>query len=240
MNPSKKTARIAGALYVIMGAVGPFSLIYVPRKLIVSGDATATANKILASETLFRAGIAAELIGGIAFILLAVTLYRLLSGVNKTHASLMVIFALLSVPISFLNVVNDLAALILLRGPQFLSVFDKRQLDAMAMFFLRLHGQGLMVTEIFWGLWLFPFGLLVFRSGFLPRILGILLMINCFPYVFASLASVLALKTAFTALSPVAVALETGELWIMLWLLIRGVNEKALPRSPLEQAMATS
>ena len=227
MHPTIRTARVAGLLYVLMGLPAPFSLIYIPRTLIVPGNATATANNILAHEMLFRVGIVSVLISSVAFILLAMALYRLLSGVNKTHASLMVSLVLVSVAIAFLNEVNNIAALTLARGADFLSVFDKPQRDALAMLFLGLHRQGLAVDEIFWGLWLFPFGVLVMRSGFLPRILGLLLIVNCFAYVAASLTSLLLLSYAGVVSRAILPAL-LGELWIMLWLLIKGANVQRL------------
>src|SRR5438477_2917089 len=186
MHPTNKAARIAGAVYLSMVLTAPFSLIYVPGKLIVRGDAAATAENILAHETMFRLSILGDLVGQVIFVCLAVALYRLLSGVNKTWAGLMVAFVLVSAAVGFLNTLNNIGALLLFRGGEFLAVFDKAQRDALAMFFVRLHGQGISIDEIFWGLWLFPFGLLVFRSGFLPRWIGLWLMINCFGYVFLS------------------------------------------------------
>jgi hypothetical protein len=149
------------------GVAGFFGIIYVPSRLIVSGNTVATANNILASERLFRVGIVSELICAAEFVFLLWVLYRLLGGVNKTHASLMVILGLVFVPIMCVNVLNEIAALTLLRGADFLSVFDKRQLEAMAMLFLDLHRYGYVVGSIL-GLWLFRFGVLVFKSGFLP------------------------------------------------------------------------
>lgn len=223
MHPTNRTARVAGLLYLLMGLPAPFSLIYVPRTLIVPGNATATANNILAHEMLFRAGIVTGLASAVSFILLVIALYRLLSGVNKTHAALMVILVVVSVAIAFLNEVNNIAALTLFRGADFLSVFDKPQRDALAMLFLGLHRQGLAVDAIFWGLWLFPFGVLVMRSGFLPRILGLLLIVNCFAYVAASLTSLLLPTYGVVVFRAVFPAL-LGELWIVLWLLIKGVK----------------
>jgi hypothetical protein len=232
MQPTKKTARAAGLLYVLMGLPAPFTLIYLPRKLIVPGNASATASNVLASEMLFRIGIVAALISSVAFLFLVMALYRLLSGVNKTHAAVMVILVLVSVAIGFVNEVNDIAALILFRGADFLAAFDKPQLDALGMLFLRLRGQGLVVNQIFWGLWLLPFGLLVTRSGFIPRILGALLIVNGFAYLVASLTSLLAPAYA-GVVNRFALIPATGELWVMLWLLIKGV--KVQP-----QAAATS
>ena len=168
MNSTKKQARIAGLLYLLASIIGFFCLAYVPGKLIVSGDATATANHIRASETILRFGIASELTSFIIFIFVVLALYRLFKAVSEKHAVAMATLLLVSIPISLLNVLNEVAALILVSGADFLSAFEKGQLDALAYLFLRLHGQGFVVAEIFWGLWLFPFGILVIRSGFIP------------------------------------------------------------------------
>ena len=191
MHPTDKAARIAGAVYLSMVVTAPFSLIYVPGKLIVRGDATATANNVLAHETLFRLGIVADLITSIIFICVVLALYRLLSGANKTLASLMVALVLVSAAVGFINVLNNIGALILFRGADFLTVLEKTQRDALGMLFLRLHGQGNVINEIFWGLWLFPFGVLVMRSRFLPQILGVWLVINGFAYLTISLTGLL-------------------------------------------------
>jgi len=227
MHPLKKAARIAGAIYLSMVVTGPFSLIYVPSKLIVRGDAAATSDNILAHETMFRLSIMADLVGQVIFICLAIALYRLLSGVNKTWAGLMVAFVLVSAAVGFVNTLNDIAALTLFRGADFLTVFDKPQRDALGMLFIRLHSQGIFIDEMFWGLWLFPFGLLVFRSGFLPRLIGGWLMINCFGYVALSFIALLFppyYETAFGLAQPVLF----GELAIMLWLLIKGAKVPSL------------
>ncbi|HSP14750.1 MAG TPA: DUF4386 domain-containing protein [Thermoanaerobaculia bacterium] len=228
MHPTDKAARVAGAIYLSMVFLGPFSLMYVPRTLIVRGNATATAANILARETLFRFGIAADLIGMVVFILLALALYRLFSGVNKTHALALVALVLVSAAVGFLNVLNNIAALTLIRGADFLAVFQKPQRDALAMLFLRLYSQGIMINEIFWGLWLFPFGVLVMKSRFLPRILGVLLIVNGFAWMAVGLLSLL-LPDYPSIVDQFARIAETGELWIMLWLLIKGAKVESLP-----------
>src|SRR2546421_4111119 len=228
MHPLKKAARIAGAIYLTMVFTGPFSLIYVPNKLIVRGNAAATADNILAHETMFRLAILADLIGSVIFICLGIALYKLLSSVNKTWAGLMVAFVLVSAAVGFLNTLNNIAALTLFRGADFLAVFDKPQRDALAYLFVRLHSQGILINEIFWGLWLFPFGLLVFRSGFLPRWIGVWLMINCFGYLVLFVTALFFPAyndKAFLYLQPVLF----GELAIMLYLLIKGANLQASP-----------
>src|SRR5205814_3876638 len=154
---------------------------------------------------------------------LVLTLYRLFRAVSEKHAVMMVILALVPVPIVFLNVLNEIAALILVSGADFLSAFDKGQLDALGLFFLRLHSQGLVVAEIFWGLWLFPFGILVIRSGFIPRILGVLLIISGSAYLASSSASLLLPRYAHLV-GQVVMVLGSGELPMMFWLLIRGAR----------------
>ncbi len=155
MSSTKNPARFAGLLYVLTSIVGFFAMGYVPGKLIVHGNAAATASNILASETLFRLGIAGELIGQAGFIFVALAIYDLLKGVSRRHASLMVTLIVVSIPIAFANELNSIAALVLVRGADFLSIFDKPQRDALAMLFLNLHHQGFVVAEIFWGLWSF-------------------------------------------------------------------------------------
>ena len=236
MHPLKKAARIAGAIYLSMIVTGPFSLIYVPSKLIVRGNAAATADNILAHETMFRLAILADLAGSVIFICLAIALYRLLSGVSKIWAGLMVAFVLVSAAVGFLNTLNNIAALTLFRGADFLAVFDKPQRDALGMLFIRLHTQGIFIDEMFWGLWLFPFGLLVFRSGFLPRFIGVWLMINCFGYVVLSVTA-LFFPTYYEAAFRMSQPVLFGELAIMLWLLIKGAKVPT-PPSALQPAAA--
>jgi hypothetical protein len=135
---------------------------------------------------------------------------------------MVILGALVSVPIMFLNVLNEIAALILVSGADFLSAFEKSQLDALAFLFLRLHGEGITVASIFWGLWLFPFGILVIRSGFIPRIFGILLFIAGSAYL-ASSFTTLVLPQYAQLVGQVALVLEIAEVPIIFWLFIRGL-----------------
>src|SRR5580765_1918605 len=191
MRSTKNPGRFAGLLYVLTSIVGFFAMGYVPNKLIVHGNAAATATNITASETLFRLGIAGEIIGQAAFIFVALALYDLLKGVSRRQASLMVILIVASIPIAFVNELNAIAALVLVRGADFLSVFEKPQRDALAMLFLNLHDHGFGISEIFWGLWLFPLGMLVYKSGFLPRFLGVWLVLAGVAWVSLSLTGLL-------------------------------------------------
>lgn len=228
MHPTDKAARLAGAVYLSMVLTAPFTLLYVPKKLIVRGDAAATANNILAHETMFRLSIVGDLMTAVIFVCLGLALYRLLSGVGKTWAMMMLTFVVVSAAVGFLDTLNNIAALILFRGADFLTVFDKAQLNALGYLFIRLHGQGIFMNELFWGLWLFPFGLLVFRSGFLPRFLGVWLMINCFGYVALCLIALLG-PDYYGAAVRWGQPILFGELAIMLWLLIKGAKVLTLP-----------
>jgi hypothetical protein len=214
---------VAGAVYLSLVLTAPFSLLYIPAKLIVRGNAAATASNILSHEMMFRLCIVSELFSSVIFICLGLVLYRLLSVVNKVWAGAMVAFVLVSAVVGFVNVLNYVAALTLFRGADFLAVFEEPQRNALAYLFLRLHNQGEFMNEIFWGVWLFPFGLLVYRSGFLPRFLGIWLMLACLVWVMLSMTALLFppyYEVAFKMAQPVLFA----ELAILLWLLIKGAK----------------
>jgi hypothetical protein len=223
-------ARVAGFLYLIANVPAPFALVYLPSRLIADGDAAATAHNIMASQSLFRLGIVGLLFNAIVSIFLVLALYQLLKVVNKTMASLMVILMLVAVPIGMLNELNNLAVLLLLSGADYLNVFTIGQLQALMYFFVRLHSQGLNIAQIFWGLWLFPMGYLVFKSGFLPRILGVLLMIGCFGYAIQSFAAFLGYKVSLIFFT------SWGELLILLWLLVKGVKVEQWNKRAAESA----
>ncbi|MFC1972420.1 DUF4386 domain-containing protein [Chloroflexota bacterium] len=191
---------------------------FVRQILIVPGDASATVNNIMANESLFRLGFVADLIFLTVWLLLPLALYKLLKPVNNIHAVLMILFALVMVPIMFINNVFQFAALLLLSGADYLTVFETGQLHAQVMFFLDLRNTGFLMAYIFYGLWLFPFGYLVYKSGYIPKILGVLLMIGCFGYLIDFFT--IFLLPDFD----VEVSLFTGigELLIPFWLLFFG------------------
>ena len=194
----------------------------------MTGNATATANNIAAHEWLFRLGIVSDLLCGTILIFLVLALYRLFKGVDQNLAVLMVMVgSLMPSHIDFLNTLNDAAALMLVRGADFLSVFDKPQRDALAMLFLRLHHQVILAAEILWGVWLFPLAILTYRSRFLPRFLGVWLIINGIAYVAMSLTGIL-LPLYEDMVSNIAFPALLGELAFMLWLVIRGARPQPL------------
>jgi len=228
MDSNKKTARMAGLVYLFVVLTGLISLAYVPSQLIVWGDAATTVSNIVASEFLFRIGIVSGLFCYIGFMLLPLILYKLLQQVNKTHATLMVIFALIGVPISYFNLIAKFDVLTLLSGADYLNVFETAQLNAQVMLLLKSYNNGIMVVQLFWGLWLFPFGYLVFKSGFLPKFLGVLLMMGCFGYVINFLGYSLfpdSYRGSIIAENATLPA-HIGEIGTCLWLLIMGAKEK--------------
>jgi hypothetical protein len=225
-------ARVAGFLYLLLLPLGIFGILYVPATLIVPGDAAATATKVMASEALFRFSIVTALLVQIVNIFVVLFLYKLLRPVNKDMALLMAVFILLGAPIAMLSELSHVAVLVLLSGTEALTVFTADQLQALAAFFLDLHKYGVGIASIFWGLWLFPMGYLVFKSGFLPRIIGILLMIGCFGYLIDFCVMVLLPNLEVT----VSQFTFIGELLLPLWLLIKGVNVERWKNRVLEPA----
>jgi len=227
LDSTKKKARFAGFLYLLLGAIAPIGIMYVPGKLFVRGDAAETGRRILASESLFRLGIASELISPLVSLFVVLALYDLFKDVDRKQARLMVILgAMLSIPISLLNVLNSISALALFKGAGYLSVFDRLQLDALGMAFIGLRHSGITIASIFWGLWLFPLGILVVRSRFIPRVLGYLLFVACVGYLANAFTS-LVLPTYASAVGGLAMALEMGELPIIFWLVIWGARPRA-------------
>jgi hypothetical protein len=226
-NSPQKTARLAGLLYLLTVPLGVFNFMYLPSNLIVLGDAVATAQKIVSFEFLFRLGIVSALFGAIIPIFYVLILYKLLKPVSKDISVLMVVLALAGLPIAILNELTQLGVLQLLSGADYLTVFTTGQSQALAYFFVRLHSYGINLAFIFSGLWLFPLGYLVFKSNFLPKILGVLLIIGGFGYLVDVFSSFLFPN------STLSIGLITGlsEILFILWLLVKGVNVNTYPKS---------
>jgi len=228
MTSLSKNARIGGLLYIVGSLFGVVRLLYIPSALFVHGNAAATASNIVAHEMLFRFGIVTYLIGSTLWIFVTLALYRLFKDVDHMLAVLTVILgSLMVVPLFFVNTVNDAATLLFARGTDFVSVFDKPQREAFVLLFLNLHNQLDLANGIFWGLWLLPLGLLVYKSRFLPRILGVLLVIACFGYLAFS-------STAFLfpahqdAVGKITSVTNLAEVAFMLWLAILGAKAPRL------------
>ena len=208
----QNTAKIAGWLYLCLIPLGILGIIYVPATLFVIGDVASTISNILEHELLFRVGIVSAFLVQLVSIFVVLYLYKLLKPVNQAHALLMVLFLLLAVPITLVNELFHVAVLVLLNSAE-----PSHQLVSL---FLELHQHGIFVSQVFWGLWLFPMGYLVFKSGFLPKILGILLMIGCMGYLVDSVTHFILPDFGFTFSEFTFV----GELLLPLWLVVKGVD----------------
>ena len=237
-EPSPNTvARIAGFLYVLMIPLGLFGIMYVPTVLVVAGDPVATTKNIMANIGLFRLSIVTALIVQVTHIFIVLLLYRLLKPVNKNLASLMVIFMLVSVPITMLNELNHFAVLLLLSGPDYLKEFTAGQLQALVPMFLDLHEYVINnIASIFWGLWLFPMGYLVFKSGFISKIPGVLLIIAGCGYVIDTFARLLSPNYGATIIATIITVTLFGEIVFPIWLLVKGVNVEQWEERALESA----
>jgi hypothetical protein len=226
-----RDARTAGLLYLLVILAAPIRLVYIPTTLFVSGDAGATVANIAAHETLFRFGIFCDLASGVLMLFLTFAFYRLFENVDRKPAAAMVVLGgVLPAAIYFFNVLNDAAVLLIARGPDFISVFDKPQRDALALLFLKLHGQEIGAAMVFWGLWLLPLAWLVLRSGFLPKVFGWGLALNGLAYLAQSVTWSL-LPQLDDLVTRIATPLQFIEILFMLWLLVFGAR-RTLRRRP--------
>ncbi|WP_286968176.1 DUF4386 domain-containing protein [Flavobacterium sp. UBA4854] len=217
----RNTGRVAGLLYLVIVLTGIFSLGYVPSLLIVWNHADITFSNIVNHESLFRLGIVSGLICYTFFLFLPLVLYRLLKTVNKTYSIYMVVLAVVSVPISFVNMQNKFAVL---------SIIGSHQEDAkQVMFYLNQYDYGNLIVQVFWGLWLFPLGYLIFKSGVIPKFFGILLMLGCLGYLINFFGNTLFPNYSELGISSyIRLPASLGEIGTCLWLLIMGAKNKTI------------
>jgi hypothetical protein len=216
----KTTARIAGFLYLLQIPLGVFGIVYVPKVLMVTGNMTETASNILANEFLFRLSIVSAILCALVTIATALYIYKVLKYVNKNYAKWILLFTLVVAPISMLNELNSVAVLLLLKNNECTTAFTQIQLYNLISVFLDLHKYGLQIVGIFFGLWLLPMGYLVFKSTYIPKIIGVFLIVTCLGYLIDF--------TTFFLSPNVGIIISEytwlGEVLMVLWLLIKGVN----------------
>jgi len=225
MTALDKSARIAGLLYLFITVTGVFNLMIVPGRLIVRGDPAATAARILASESLFRADVAIALLSSLGFLFLALALYQLFKGVHQPLAALMAILVVVQIPLSVVDAMVRLGVLELVRGGDYLAAMGAPQRDVLGMMLLRLLDHGTVASELYWGLWLCPLGALVLRSGFIPRLLGYWLIVNGIAYVVLCATGLLMpehRREVYNVLFPIML----GEVAFTLWLLVFGARPR--------------
>jgi hypothetical protein len=220
----KKTARIAGVLYLIWIITGLYAMFYLPSQTIVRDDAVATANKILANEFIFRTGIINDIISSVIWVFMVLLFYRMFKQVNERQAKLLVAFVIVQIPVAFISDAFNLTSLMIFKG-ELLKTFDLSQRQDIGMLFLKISDYGVLTLEMFWGLWLLPLALLVYRSRFLPRFLGVWLAITGIFYLVLSFTSIMLPQYKdMISNSPFALPAEVGEVALMLWLLIKGAK----------------
>jgi hypothetical protein len=227
MRLTRNPGRVAGLWYLALIVMGPLRLIYIPNQLFVSGNAPATAANIAAHPLLFRLGVTGDLIGAVLLVLMALALWRLFKEVDAHLAVQVLIFGgVMPALLFFVNAANDLVVLMVVRGAEFLSVFDKPQRDALVLLLLRAHDLQNTAAETLWGVWLIPLGILTYRSRFLPRFLGVWLVVNGLAYIAVSFTGVLAPEYQHRVFS-ISRPVRLGELAFMLWLVIRGARPQS-------------
>ena len=217
----KIAARVGGVLYIMLIITGILAHLVVRASLIVAGDATETAKNIMDNEFLFRLGLVIDIIAFLSFMMLPLVLYVTLNSVNKNLASLMVIFVLVSVPISMINLLNHFAAVILLSGADYLTPLE---VNAQALFHLDMFTIGYNIAGIFHGLWLVPLGYLVYKSGYFPKVLGLLTMIACIGFLTDNFSVLLFSGYNGSDLQAIPMLVSLMEFPTAIWLLVKGVK----------------
>jgi hypothetical protein len=223
MSSEKRLARIAGSLYLVVAVLGGFAELVVRDGIVKFGNPAATAENISGSATLFRMGFASDLVQATVFLFTAMALYLLLRHVNELVARAMVVIVAVSVAIICLNLLNQHTALSLATG-EYAAAFGATGSAALAGLFADMHASGYLIAQMFFGLWLLPLGYLVYRSGYFPKVLGVLLVLGCFGYLVDLFAHFLAPGVAGSIEVFLAVPGTVGELWLVAYLLVRGVR----------------
>jgi hypothetical protein len=234
MNSSslKKTARLVGLVYVIWIIMGLYGMFYVPAQINIRGDAASTAQNILSHEFLFRTSIINDLISHTLWVFMVLLLYRLFKQVSGRQAKILVALVIVQIPVAFIIGAFNITSLMIFKG-EILKTFALAQRQDLGMLFLKINDYGVLTLEMFWGLWLFPLAILVYRSRFLPRFLGVWLGITGVFYLVLSFTSILLPQYKDMVLNSIfALPAELGEVAFALWLLIMGAKVRAVNSSP--------
>jgi hypothetical protein len=224
-NESKRFARMAGIGYLIL-AIGAGLSWNFNGNIFVDGNAIITTENIIKNEFKFIMAIILGIIGQLGFILLGLSLYWLLKQVNKYISKIMVTLLLVSIPITFSAIIFQAGALVILKRAEYFNVFNIEQIQAISTAFFSIYNTGIHIVTFFWGLWLFPFAYLVYKSNFIPKILGILLVLSGLTYCFASMTSLISPIFYSKIVSYLSIPESLGEVVMMLWLLIKGIYIK--------------
>jgi len=231
MNTPKSTARLAGLFWLLTAVTAGFSLIYVRPRISVPADALATANNIIILESLFRAGIVSMVLSQVFALFFGLAIFRLFKDANKTLAMVFLTSLLVGAGIGVANTLNNIGALLVLTNPDYMKAFAPDQLITLSMIFLRLNNSGIGLVEIFTAIYLFSFGLLIVKTGYLPRVLGILLMTGACAFPVNTFTKILIPHFYPALITQITMLLNAlGSPVTILWLLIKGIKtEGSLP-----------
>ncbi len=219
----QKLAKTAGVLYLFIVILSLWGIMYVPSQTVVRGDAVATMSKILSNEFLFRAGITGNLASSVIFIFLALTFYRLFKNTDENLAKTLVVLVVVQIPVFFVSEALNFSALMVAKG-ELLKSFEVTQRQEFVFFLLKISTCSIIILEIFWGLWLIPLGQLILKSGYLPRIIGIFLILGGVAYVVEVMDYILLSEKLSFITDFFPIFYTVGELSTVLWLLIKGVK----------------
>jgi hypothetical protein len=228
VHPLDRTARVAGSFWFLSAVATGFGLLYVRSRLVVFGDATETARNLLAHELLFRAGIFTNIVSQLLYLLLGLALFRLFREVDRSLSAALLAFSAITVAVAVVNTIFNFGALQALERPELVAVFDADQRAALMMLLLRLNNAGQGVLEVFWTPWNFTLGLLVLKSRFLPRALGVLLMAASVTFLVNVFAALVVPRHHLPVLTTTAMAFGgLSALPAMFWLMARGAGAPA-------------
>lgn len=214
----RRDARIAGILYILLGLIAPVRLMYIPNAVLVSGNAQATMANIASHEAIFRVAILTDVVAAVLSLFVGLALFRLFRAVDRDLASVMLVLGgFMVTPIYFFNLLNDAGAVVVARAPSYLAAFDQQQREGLVSLFLRLHHYGVVVNEMFWGLWLLPFAALILKSRLLPRFIAIWLFLNGGAYMLVCVLGILS-PSLEAKVSDLLFPALAGEIVAMFWL----------------------
>jgi hypothetical protein len=225
VSAERRQARLAGLLYFLVALIAPYGLMVVPARLLVAGDAQATAQRIATSPGVLHLGMATEVAHQAIEVFMVLVLYQLFKPVHRMLARQMLVLGLIPIPMVFLNVLAEFAAGVFADGPPWLHAFDRAQLDALALLAMQLHAHGLQLAAFFWGLWLLPLGLLMLRSGFIPKVFGAGAIAGGVGYLLGATTDLL-VPALQAPLGTLTFVLELGEPAMILWLLLGGTTRR--------------
>jgi Domain of unknown function (DUF4386) len=224
MTSLKNIARMTGIIYFILALIATYDFFYVQPNIMVAGDTAATAKNMLANEFLFRTGMAAAVIANTLFVFVVLLLYRLLNQVNNQQARLMAGLVMVGIPVAFFADALKVTALSIFKG-ELLTSIPLQQKQDIAMTLIKIGSYSSQMITLYWGLWLLPLGLLIYKSGFIPRILGVLLIINGIGYVISSFTFILFPDQLAIVSKFVFPTYFIGEIPLIFWLMIIGVRD---------------